>query len=304
MGLGLKTRYFRILEQTLGERTRRLGMEAKQHFLERFDRSQIQAKPQSQKLLTTIIGEGSLQELELSLLSLYLSSASLPAILVHTDLRSSPERIEKALAWWPGRLTVRAPTQVLEDAKGIDASLPPFAQAHRHGLKFCACITAANESPVIYTDSDVLWFADWTRLADSADDSPLLRLSQDTIRNYSPQLQDFWRPYTKCPPLNSGVMRLGGKITSVCDLTEAIQAATRDPDEFFAEQTLFAIACHRAGTPNWPMKSVHISRRGYWFAQGFRHPATTIIRHYPGRIRALFWIDGLRLAAKNGFLRS
>lgn len=300
MGLGIKTKYRQMVEATLGARTQRLGALAKNEITGRIAGINPDEKPADPQVFTTIVGEANIGELVVSLLSLHQSSERLPEILVHTDLKTRPEQVRQALAWWPGRLTVRPAAEVLDLARDIHPGLVAFAHAHRHGLKFCACLTAALNEAVIYSDSDVLWFQDWSKLLNSptTDTGAYLKMSLDLGRRYSDELEEFWAAFAKQAPLNSGIMLLRGNLFDACDLGEAVQTATRNPDQFFAEQTLFAIGCRRLGGLQWPAETVHLSSRGYFLAARHSHPASAVLRHYPGRIRALFWLDALDLVQR------
>ena len=255
-------------------------------------------KPPHPATLVTFTGPEGLALLRESLASLYAAWPRLPPVRVVSDGRLGAAEAQHVLAWWPGPLEVVSWREELESLGGhYDPSLLRFAEREVMGRKLAAILAGARRGPILYCDTDVLWFRDPARLDELLDPTgpPLLVPSLDMEREYDDRLvPGRLAELASSPPACAGFLFARGDLLAACPMDETLAfAAERGVGR--TEQTIVAELARRTGDRRWPEEEVACTAGDrFSLAPTFRGRPWTA-RHYVAPARHLFWTDALAL---------
>lgn len=243
-------------------------------------------------------GQRQLDMLNASLTSLALAWRELPLLTIALDGTVPKDQVAEILSWWQGPLRILDWTECIDTLEQIDAhEAIRFARTHVIGRKFASVQAQCLEEPIVYVDTDVLWFREledvWTREITF----PYVHMSEDVQPCYN------WKMETAASlirstlvPLCSGFMVARGNLSSLAGMDAVLHEAATS-SYHFNDQTVFAAAHVLSGGKVISRKHVFIE----WddrYSLGFTFPGREwTARHYVGPARHLFWRDiiGLRV---------
>jgi hypothetical protein len=197
----------------------------------------------------TIAGRSHWLLLRESLLSVYNSWQVLPQITVVSDGTWTASEFGPVFAWWPGGISVKAPAEICEQAEAAgETDLRQYAEASAYGLKLAAIAMLARERPVLFADSDILWFRDPAKLLGPPKTWGKVRGVRESNCLQHRQIALQYCPEALNPPyVNSGMLTVKGDLLPSDLLKPLVREALADLPTHFIEQTIIATAVHKGG---------------------------------------------------------
>ena len=184
---------------------------------------------------------GSMVEyLNASLVSVYKNWDTIPEIIIVTD-GTPTELIKNKLIKWPQKIEIQTWEYC---CKGINYQgkdeLYQYAAKNIWGKKFSSICYYSEKYPILYSDTDILWFA--PPIIEDFKKGTIIKMCQDVGYYYSTLLLDALQQqhifnYT---PLNAGLIYANGNISSFPQWQQLTNYLVQNP-EHFSEQTAFAI---------------------------------------------------------------
>ena len=250
------------------------------------------------------------------LLSIYYNWEHIPRLTVVSD-GTPKEVLEAALRFWPYPWEIKS----WEDCagwhrrKGHEAIID-FARVNPYARKLLAVLAEAEQRPVFYCDTDVLWFAEPTlpssaaeALAKAAPSSEkvlkshvTMRISRDNTHCYHPPAIRYLHreDLLEKPAINCGVVYLAGSVYDNYPDFEGVMEFLRIFNEPFAEQTTFAILADRFGD-NWSLDEIILNIDDSHWPLLPRYPfsGTQLARHHVATKHSWFWRDALIIRLRN-----
>ena len=257
----------------------------------------IEAKPLMDLRYLTMGGASHLDIMVASLRSLAASWPELPTLRVVVADETDPAVVHRRLNWWRGsREVVSWRAAAAWAAANVSPALSRFAEREPMGRKMAAVFQAATEGPVLYSDTDVLWFGYPDSIADliTAHES-VLAMSTDIYAAYDQRLVPHELPELAAKPYYcAGIMFAKGRVFENDRLHALLEFAAHDAIGL-TEQTLFAMLDCALGGRRFPEDEIYLSD-----ADRFARSETFLgmpwaARHYVGQVRHLFWRDAVLL---------
>jgi hypothetical protein len=253
--------------------------------------------------LVFFTGENGLDYLNASLISVYKFWGKLPEISIVSD--GTPiENIRKGLIKWPKKVDIFSWEQCALSFKDKgNIHLYNYASTELIGKKLIGLLYCAQQSPILYSDSDVLWFNSPTEINLDFSLTPQIKMSRDIGFFYTKELLQNLNE-EKClttTPFNSGVMFLSGDLTVFPKWNNLSEFLGKGKNlGWFSEQTTFAILNNFFGPDNFfRPDEVLIKVDDAYSAKYTRkeHP-TILARHYVNVKATTFWRDFLFIFSK------
>jgi hypothetical protein len=233
--------------------------------------------------------------LNASLTSVYLFWDSLPEVIVISD--GTP--LHNIVAW-PRKLEVISWKKAYDHFHGNgNADLCAYADRLVYGKKFISLVYLSQQSPILYSDTDVLWYAT-PEISSIPTDAPYVKMGSDVASGYyaGSMLESLGED--KCRdniPFNAGLMYLKGDLSTypkwpeLCRHLGSYQAPKGITD--YSEQTAFAIlANHFNATSYWTHSEVLIRIDDHYGLQfTLKHSPGIMARHYVNTRPVAFWRD-------------
>jgi hypothetical protein len=230
------------------------------------------------------------------LLSVYYRWDNMPNLTIVSD-GTPKEVLEAAMRFWPYPYEIKQWTDCAEyhRAKGHQA-IVDFAHINLYARKLL-CVTAEGEQrPVLYCDTDVLWFRQ-PRLPEPVGAGHCtMRMSTDNTHCYHlPAIRYLNRQdLLEKPAMNAGVVYIDGSVHDhYPDLEELLQFM-RIFNEGPAEQLTFAMLTDRLGD-NWTLDEIIVDTTDKYHLQLPRYlfSGTQLARHHVVTKHNWFWRDAL-----------
>lgn len=241
-------------------------------------------------------GERDIDYLNSSLISVYQSWNELPEICIISD-GTPVDKIRNGLIKWPKKTDILSWEECANyfKKKG-NANLYNYASNVLIGKKLIGILYCAERFPVLYSDTDVLWFNSPPEINVDFDPNPKIKMSQDVRYFYSEPILEKLNEL-KCLntiPYNAGVMFLTGEMSSFPNwelLCETLSAA--NGSDWFEEQTSFAILSNYFN-PNIFFKPSEILIKiddEYSLKYTKKMYPNILARHYVSKKGSTFWRD-------------
>lgn len=240
-----------------------------------------------------------LQQLDLlqeNILSVCKQFGKLPSIYVFTDTDLDIELCKMSLKWVPSKLIVIGAKSCFKYHKDNgNELLATFAEQNPMGLKMAAIMQIMdNNEPILYCDTDVLWFKDPEPIISAIISNPHISmvLSQDFQKSYDECLvkEENLEILSDEPFYCAGIMLL--KSFSPSDkneLKDLLKLAVRKSNHF-TEQTIFAYLNKIKGNISLNMDEFCITLHDQFDIIPTKK-SSQIARHYIGAVRHQFWRD-------------
>jgi hypothetical protein len=240
-------------------------------------------------------GKEGIRYLNASMVSIYFSWDKLPDICVISD--GTPiSKFKKELVRWPGKLDIIS----WEDCalyfrdKGNE-DLLSFANANIFGKKFISLLYCSRQFPLIYSDTDVLWYSSPEEF--KMDKNPFIKMCLEMDKAYYSSillesLQE--KSCLKTKPFNAGLMYLSGDFSAYPkwnDLCNALGNSAKS--DWMSEQTAFAILNNYLDASSyWGPDEVLIKTDdAYSLKYTLAYFPRIIARHYVNTRPTAFWRD-------------
>jgi hypothetical protein len=249
-------------------------------------------KEQSVVVVIMMTGRRFIDMTRLSILSIANTWITLPKLIINTDGTMAVNEIRKALNFWPGDIIIEE-WQTTEDYhinKGRDA-LVQYGNAHPFGKKLALIFRYAEQRPVVWIDSDILFFNDFTAFiplniagfACGGTEDFAAAYHEAVIKITGNHLYDRYN-------FNAGLLYVSGQnIYEDFSLKEIIEGIHPKYD-FVSEQTIFA---HIASKSLGILWSQDVVKNFNSDSQEIKAMPTShvVARHYTSNVRHLFWRD-------------
>lgn len=253
--------------------------------------SKLPAKPNAATVVITMTGKGILNMTRLSVLSIAKSWSMLPRLIITTDGTISTREVRERLSFWPGELIVHDwdITEKYHMAKGR-VNLLEYAGKHIMGRKMAVILHQAALNPVVWIDSDVLFYNDFLTHIPNCQGF-FCGGSEEAFSVYDERaLQFFNNDLNKRYKFNAGMLFIGGG--DICERfeLERLLHGLADYTHYFTEQTTFAHIASQSLGIIWPMNVIkNFNSDNQQIAP---MPKKNIVaRHYTINVRHLFWRD-------------
>ena len=220
---------------------------------------------------------------------------TLPKLTVINDGSVSDDEIRRHIKFWKGELYIQpyADSVNYHMQKGRDA-LVKFSENHIFGIKMAVILHHAELDPVLWVDSDILFFKDMHRYIPSSKPDFCCGVTEDWYRAYDPAVLEILpdNRLGETPGMNAGMLYAFGKAIYEQFRLEQLLNQLHPNYHFFTEQTLFAYIASNSFGILWDQSIVkNTSDDNKEFRA--KNPATMIARHYTSHMRLLFWRDAM-----------
>ena len=250
-------------------------------------------------------GASGLSYLNASLISLYKTWEKTPEIYIISDGSSLAEMQDKLIKW-PNKVEIQSweffANYFMENG---NAHLYNYAKNTIYGKKLVGILYYAQKFPILYCDTDVLWFNSPLEKNFKVGVKPYIKMGQDVGHFYHmPLIESVGEQ--KClntTALNSGIMYLVGTFSDypkwdlLCE-TLGTYKKVEGVYEGFPEQTVFAILNNHFNSNNFFNEDEILIKVDDEFS--FKHTRNAfpkiLARHYVSVKGTAFWRDFLYIA--------
>jgi hypothetical protein len=209
--------------------------------------------------------------------------------------------------WWPAPVEIWLADELQAFS---DRNLPPhiamLCRNHVYGLKAAAIMRASLMGPMIYADTDVLWFRPPQQLLpdSSVGDRVWLRLQEDRQMAYDSRLFGPWPFLEEEPHYCAGVMVASGDLRPAFEQITSpdVERIYETPGQF-TEQTTFAALQRKIGSPALEADKAYISWEDRFTLRPRIFDKPWVLRHYVGPVRHLYWRDLLYLYWRRALMK-
>jgi hypothetical protein len=268
-----------------------------------FSRGKLSAdKPLSDLSLIFFSGRKGAKMIKAVLFSIYYRWEKIPYVIIVSD--GTPNAVLlAAMQSWPFPFEIKS----WEDCAAFHlekgrSSIVDFARINTYARKLIAVLAEAETKPVLYCDTDVLWFSE-PRLpvsprlpAPPTGKGCTMRISPDDVHCYHlPAIRWLNRSdLLEKPAINCGVVYLSGSVYDNYPGFEELMQFMRIFNEPFAEQTTFALLADRLGD-TWTPEEIMINTADiHWpWVPRYLFSGSQIARHHVATKHSWFWRDAL-----------
>jgi lipopolysaccharide biosynthesis glycosyltransferase len=240
-------------------------------------------------------GKHHLELLRMSVYSVAKNWESLPRLVVINDGTVSEEKIRAGLRFWKGELLIQ-PWELSSayHAQKSRMALVKYAAAHIFGKKMSVILHHGEQSPVLWVDSDILFFKDPRRFIPVNADEFGCGGTEDWFRAYDDNILALLpdNDLMSRPGMNAGMLYLTGAEIYERFNFEQILANVCPDYHFFTEQTMFSYVAEKSFGILWNQQAVKNIADDRQLLKA-TIPDEMVARHYTSPMRALFWRDAL-----------
>jgi hypothetical protein len=252
----------------------------------------LQNKKSLNLVVLMMTGKHHLNMTRLALLSIANNWSALPKLIITTDGTITAEDIAKSLSFWPGEMLIKNWDDTVAYHKNKSRSaLIRYGNNHPFGKKLAIILHHAENQPVLWIDSDILFFNDFvpyipknvTRFACGGTEDNKAAYHDAVLDKIQCNLYDLYS-------FNAGVLYVSGdKIYENFKLEDVLDSIHPTYD-FLTEQTIFAYIASKSMGLLW---SKDIIKNFHYDNQQIKAmPVKNVIaRHYISNVRHLFWRD-------------
>ncbi|HVS97230.1 MAG TPA: lipopolysaccharide biosynthesis protein [Puia sp.] len=269
------------------------GLAIRRSRLHRLFSLKEDGRPAFPHKLVYMCGREGQRYLNASLTSVYLFWDSLPEVIVISD--GTPLN---NLVKWPRKLEVISWKDAYRHfSDNGNQDLCRYADRIVYGKKFISLVYLAQKTPLLYSDTDVLWYS--TPSTAGTQQGPYVKMGSDVSSGYySGSLLESLGEH-RCNenvPFNAGVMYLSGDLSVYPKWSELCRRLAEDPGAGlldFTEQTAFAILANHFNAASYFTQREILIRTDDTYALQYtlKHSPGIIARHYVNTRRVAFWRD-------------
>ncbi|MBS1509691.1 MAG: hypothetical protein JST86_02525 [Bacteroidetes bacterium] len=253
-------------------------------------------RPVSPFKLVFFCGKTGIEYLNASLVSVYKSWNNVPEVIIITD-GTPAEIIQQKLIQWPQPLTIHTWQHCGEYFKQQGKNdLYEYAAKDIWGKKFIGICYCAEQFPILYSDTDILWFN--TPVLENLDGITKVKMCQDVDHHYSLPLVEAMQQQKVLQhvPLNAGLIYAGGHLESFPQWQALTHYLAEKPDHR-TEQTSFAVLNNYFNPGDYfKQEEIFIDVEDMYSMKYTKkkHPAIWA-RHYVNLKNTSFWRDFIYL---------
>ena len=271
------------------------GLAIRRSQLHRLFRLRNDDRPTFPHKLVYMCGKEGQRYLNASLTSVYLFWDSLPEVIVISD--GTPLH---NIVSWPRKLEVISWEKAygyFRDKDNLD--LCAYADRLVYGKKFISLVYLSQQFPILYSDTDVLWYGT-PEIPSVPADAPYVKMGSDVATGYYAGSMLESLGDDRCLnniPLNAGLMYLNGDLSTYPKWPELCrQLATHRPEPGcmdYTEQTAFAILANHFNAASYWTHGEVLIRTDDFFRLEFtlKHSPGIMARHYVNTRPVAFWRD-------------
>lgn len=191
------------------------------------------------------------------------------------------------------------PATSLADSLAADApTVAAYGRAHPMGLKLAAVLALQRAGHLLYSDADVLAFAQLAEIdaAIAAGGPPLhLQCVAETSSDAIVAARVRERGWSGCASMNAGFVFVPKNALALNDAEEILRGLDFSRLGWFAETTVFSALMRRAGAQPLPRARYVVSpRRQFYFEEDLDYAALTL-RHFVTPVRPLMYARAMPL---------
>jgi|GEM_PF-195954 len=271
------------------------GLAIRQSRLHRLFSLKEDGRPAFPHKLVYMCGREGQRYLNASLTSVYLFWDSLPEVIVISD--GTPLR---NIVRWPRKLEVVSWKDAYRHfAENGNRDICRYADRLVYGKKFAALVYLARQTPILYSDTDVLWYST-PDLKGIRSETTYVKMGSDVGAGYySGSLLEGLDEHrcTENVPFNSGLMYINGDLSAYPKWDELCRRLADDQPPpgvlDFSEQTAFAILANHFNAASYFTHREILIRTDDTYALQYtlKHSPGIIARHYVNTRRVAFWRD-------------
>ncbi|GGB25769.1 MULTISPECIES: hypothetical protein [Mucilaginibacter] len=252
-----------------------------------------QPKASSAYTVLMMTGKSIIDMTRLAVYSIAKYWEEIPKLIIASDGSLSPEEIKSKFKFWPGELIVKHWQQSAVYHQGKNRiNLLNYAESHVLGKKLAVILHQAEIQPVIWIDSDILFYKDFKKYIPQHNGF-VCGGSQEGHSTYDDRVLNFYGnnlydTYT----FSSGLLIIYGP--RICEdfRLEELLFHVSNYVHYFTEQTIFAhIASSSIGIP-WTTKIIKNDHQDSQQIKPMKKKGI-VGRHYTANVRHLFWRDSL-----------
>jgi len=259
----------------------------------KFKRANIKGyKSQLNVVILMMTGKNHIDMTRLSLLSVARHWVALPKVIITSDGTLSARQIKKKLEFWPGEIIA----EDWEDTAKYHLNkkrqaLVLYGETHPFGKKLAIILKHAEAGPVLWIDSDILFFNDFCKFIPVPGSQFSCGGTEDfTAAYHQPVLDYFAHNIYDTYKFNAGLLYVSGvDVYERFGLEQLIRSLHPNYD-FCTEQSIFAHIASKSLGVLWSkdiVKSYNTDNQ-----QVKAMPIHNVIaRHYTSNVRHLFWRD-------------
>lgn len=253
----------------------------------------IASKKGSDITILSMTGKHFINMTRLSLESIAKTWSSIPNLIITSDETISIEQIKKNLAFWPGELKVESWEETATyHRKKNRMALLQYGDAHPFGKKLAIILRHAETGPVIWIDSDILFFNDFTPFipqpvtgfACGGTEDFTAAYHEAVVKKFNCNLYELYQ-------FNAGLLYVSGQNIYEDFKLEDVLETIHPEYDFCTEQTIFAYIASKSIGILWPATCIKNFNTDNQQVSPMPVDNDTIARHYTSNIRHLFWRD-------------
>jgi hypothetical protein len=260
-------------------------LQALYRFVLQFKKVKIkQHKGKLNLVVLMMTGKNHISMTRLSLLSIAKNWSALPKVILTSDGTMPARQIKKKLNFWPGELIVEDWEDMAKYHLNKERqALVSYGETHPFGKKLAIILKHAEEGPVLWIDSDILFFNDFVKFICGGTEDFTAAYHQPVLDYFDHNLYNTYK-------FNAGLLYISGvNIYENFNLEPLIRSLYPAYD-FCTEQSIFAHIASKSMGLLWSrdiVKSYNSDNQ-----QIKAMPALNVIaRHYTSNVRHLFWRD-------------
>ncbi len=189
-------------------------------------------------------GSKGINYLNASLISVYKCWEKLPEVCIVSD-GSPVDKMKEALIKWPKNVEIISWEECATFFKnGGNTDLYNYASSELLGKKLTGIMYYAAKFPVLYSDSDILWFNSPVGMGMDFNQKPQIKMCEDVGHFYKSELLEHLgeEKCLKNTPFNSGAVFANGEFSSYPKWSSLCNYLGANKNMgWFSEQTSFAI---------------------------------------------------------------
>jgi hypothetical protein len=252
-------------------------------------------KPLAETDLLLFSGYKGAKMMKAVLLSIYYNWDKIPRLTLVSD-GTPKDVLQAALLFWPYPYEIKSweDCAAWHRRKGRETIID-FARVNPYARKLLSVLAEAEQKPVFYCDTDVLWFAE-PRLPAPSPDHCTMRISRDNLHCYHPPAIRYLnrQDLMEKPAVNCGVVFLSGSVYDHYPDFEGLMRFMRIFNEPFAEQTTFALLADQLGDTWTPEEIILSTKDMHWpLIPRYLFSGTQLARHHVATKHSWFWRDAL-----------
>lgn len=252
-------------------------------------------KPSSDVNIIMMTGKDHLKLLRMSVYSISKNWNALPNLVIINDGSATDVDIRSTLNFWKGKfhITNWVDSATYHVQQGRYA-LANYAENHVFGKKMAIILHYAEFNPIIWVDSDILFFKDLENHIPAGRPEFSCGGTEDWFRAYDEEILKILpeNNLDKTSGMNAGMLYVSGKnIYEKFGLEELLNQIHPNYN-FFTEQTLFAYIAGKSLGILWKQNIVKNTAEDNDQLRS-KNPESLVARHYTTPIRLLFWRDAM-----------